>query len=70
MPIEEVGMAEIGSFFLVGCNLLSCFVFWVLEFWDFGSFFLVGCDPGRVLGYGVLSFFLFFIFFSPVVTDA
>ena len=41
MPIEEVGMAKIGSFFLVGCDLLSCFVFWILEFWDFGFFFFL-----------------------------
>ena len=38
MPIEEVGMAKIGSFFLVGCNPFSCFVFRVLEFRVLGLF--------------------------------
>ena len=34
MPIEEVGMAEIGSFFLVGFGV-SGFGFWVLFFFFF-----------------------------------
>ena len=51
MPIKEVGMAEIGSFFLVGCNpsrvlgfgVLGSSGFWVLGFFFFFSFFCDRC---------------------------
>ena len=52
MPIEEVGMAKIGSFFLVGCNPFSCFVFWVLCVCVLFIYLFIVIDAYRRGGYG------------------